>query len=72
MNKILTYVVQLILVSVLVFGLHYIFQQVLGVLGNWENTGYSLHLIYLFELIISISPNKSNMKGFKPKLTSTE
>lgn len=54
MNKILTYVVQLILVSVLVFGLHYIFQQVLGVLGNWENTGYSLHLIYLFELMMSI------------------
>lgn len=54
MNKIISYVIQLIVLAVLVFGLHYIFQQVLGVLDNWENTGYSLYIVYLFELMLSI------------------
>jgi len=54
MNRIINYVVQLLLLAVLIFGLHYIFQQVLGVLNAWENTGYSLYLIYLFELMLSI------------------
>jgi len=54
MNKIISFVTQLVVLALLVFGLHYIFQQVLGVLDNWNDTGYSLFLIYLFELMLSI------------------
>jgi hypothetical protein len=54
MNKIISFVVQLVLLTFLIFGLHYILQQVLGVLDNWNDTGYSLFLIYIFELMLSI------------------
>lgn len=54
MNKIVSFVIQLVVLAFLVFGLHYIFQQVLGVIDNWNDTSYSLFLIYLFELMLSI------------------
>lgn len=54
MNKIFSFAIQLIVLALLIFGLHYILQQVLGVLDNWNDTGYSLFLIYIFELMLSI------------------
>lgn len=54
MNKIVNFIIQLIIFALLAFGLHLIFQQVLGLSDSWNNTGYSLYLIYLFELMLSI------------------
>lgn len=54
MNKIISFAIQLVVLAALVFGVHYILQQVLGISENWNDTGYNLILIYAFQLILSI------------------
>nr|WP_297309448.1 hypothetical protein [uncultured Flavobacterium sp.] len=54
MNKIISFGIQLIVFTLLIFGVHYILQQVLGVSENWNETGYNLVLIYAFQIILTI------------------